>query len=169
MSASRDLFQFRMALTRLFVEEPVHPWTKEALFSHVAKMRERSGALRAALWAIRDVTSEEGSPSHEADSRALSEDDKWTLCYLERPENNVWSASADDARRTARKHRATAERERHIRSGVVHGAIKETRFRQYVMACVLAAEMRAETERRIAAMFEVGEREVYSRAWESNT
>lgn len=89
--------------------------------------------------------------------------------YLERPENNVWSASADDARRAARKHRATADRERRIRSGVIHGAVKETRFRQYVLACALAAEMRAETERRIAAMFEDGEREVYSRQWDRNT
>lgn len=88
--------------------------------------------------------------------------------YLERPENNVWSASADDARRAARKHRDAANRERRIRSGVIHGAVNETRFRQYIMACVLAAEMRAETERRIAAMFEAGEREVYSRVWERN-
>lgn len=38
--------------------------------------RERAVRLRAALWAIRDVTAEVGSPSHEAASRALAEDDE---------------------------------------------------------------------------------------------
>ena len=37
--------------------------------------RERAVKLRAALWAVRDVTAEEGSPSHETATTALTEDD----------------------------------------------------------------------------------------------
>lgn len=44
----------------------------DATFS---RLRERAVKLRAALWAIRDVTSEVGSPSHDVATAAIAADE----------------------------------------------------------------------------------------------
>lgn len=70
----------------------------------------------------------------------------------------VWTASARDARANARKYRKLADRERNIRSAKDH-TTEDTKFRRYVMACVLAYERRAEVEEEIARMYDEGGRE----------
>ncbi len=69
---------------------------------------------------------------------------------------DVFTASAAEARKKAREYRRVAEYARCKQSGHDAGATSETRYRWFCVAAVLAFELRAEAEERIAAMYEAG-------------
>jgi hypothetical protein len=68
--------------------------------------------------------------------------------------DDVFTASAAEARKRAREYRRTAEYARLSQSGHKHGAKEPTRYRQFCMAAVLAHEERAATEDRVAELYE---------------
>lgn len=71
---------------------------------------------------------------------------------------DVFSASAAAALEKAREYRDLAEYARRSQSGHKHGATEPTRYRHFCMAATLAFEARAETEDRIAALYNAAAR-----------
>jgi hypothetical protein len=72
---------------------------------------------------------------------------------------DVFSASAAQALRKAIEYRRLAEYARCSQSGHKHGATEPSRYRHFCMAATLAFEARAETEDRVAALYNAAARE----------